>query len=266
MRDHDDDLHADDDHDNADPAGVFGVVRVLVGPDVLELAIDLQRLRERRGRLFLRSTVVQRERMRPGPGPVFVAVERVDDDHDGGPVRVVLHDVNDDLDDDHDQGLRVVVRLEVFERRRGVLQSIGPVRADLPLSVARRYSLGRRLRHVCNAVRWNHDHDDNHDDNHNDNHNDNDLDDHDDPSVWDLHIRPGVRIRRSPGRELHGRLRLRLLDERTRRDRGPVFVDRDDVGLLLRLDNHDDNHDHNDNDLDDNDDRRPVVRSFSYSG
>lgn len=142
LRDHDDDLHADDDDDNADPAGLFGVVRFLVGPDVRQLATNVQRLRERRGRLLLRSTVVQRERMRPRLGPVFVAVERVNDDHYGGPLRLLLHDVNDDVVNDHDQGLRVVVRLEVFERRRGVLQSVRPVRADLPLPVAGRYSLG----------------------------------------------------------------------------------------------------------------------------
>lgn len=124
LRDHDDDLHADDDHDNSAPAGLLWFVRVLVGPDVRQLATNVQRLRERRGRLLLRATVVQRERLRPRIGPVFVAVERVDDDHDGGPLRLLLHDVNDDVVDDHDQGLRVVVRLEILDRRRGVLQSV----------------------------------------------------------------------------------------------------------------------------------------------
>ncbi len=121
LRDHDDDLHADDNHDNGGPAWLLGVVRVLVGPDVRQLAIDIQRLRERGGRLLLRATVVQRERMRPRTCSVFGPVERVDDHNDGGPVCVVLHDVNDDLDDDDDAGVFGVVRVEVFERCRGVL-------------------------------------------------------------------------------------------------------------------------------------------------
>lgn len=131
------------------------------------------------------------------------------------------------------------------------------------------------MRHVCNAVRGNDDNHDNHNDNHDD---DNDDDNHDDdnaPTVRDLHVRAGVRIRRRSGRELHGWLRLRLLDERRRRDCGPLYVDRDDVELLLRIDDNDhhDHHDHHDDhnhdnndDVDDNDDRRPVVRSFFYSG
>lgn len=100
----------------------------------------------------------------------------------------VDHDVNDHDDD----GVCVVVCLQVVDGRRRLVQTGRPVRGKLPMSETVNCDKRRRVRSCARALCGNHDNDDDdhddHDDDHDDhdNNNDDDFDDHDNPV-------PGVR-------------------------------------------------------------------------
>lgn len=119
LRDHDKPVRLhDDDHDFG--PGVFWVVRLLVVARVVVVVSHVERLQSVGRVVRVRSTVLQREHVRPGDCALCVAY--FNHNYNERPVLELLHvDHDDDQYDQHDGRLRCCLRVEVFDGRRGLL-------------------------------------------------------------------------------------------------------------------------------------------------